>query len=75
MAVQVQLEAAGKLGPFITELKDQLRRAPVVHADETGTQVGITKHWMQTLTTNLLVLIAVHPRRGVQAIRDNPLSH
>src|SRR6202022_1541193 len=35
----VQLEAAGKLAPFITEIKHQLVGAPVVHADETGTRV------------------------------------
>jgi len=67
---QIQLEASGRLDPFMAELKTQLRRAPVVHADETGTQIGVTKHWMHTLTTNLLTLIAVHPRRGVEAIRD-----
>lgn len=66
----VQLEASGRLAPFVAELKAQLRRAPVLHADETGTQVGTTKHWMHTLTTNLLTLVAVHPRRGVEAIRD-----
>jgi hypothetical protein len=67
---QVQLEAAGQLAPFITELKAQLKAAPVLHADETGTQVGTAKHWMHTLTTNLLTLIAVHPKRGLEAIRD-----
>jgi transposase len=66
----VQLEAAGKLAPFIGELKGQLSASAVVHADETGTQVGTTTHWMHTLTTNLLTLIAVHPRRGAEAIRD-----
>ncbi|MHB1535083.1 MAG: IS66 family transposase [Acidimicrobiales bacterium] len=67
---QVQLEAAGRLAPFITELKDRLGAEPVVHADETGTAVRTTKHWMHTLTTNLLTLIAVHPKRGQEALRD-----
>jgi len=67
---QIQLEAAGKLYPFITGLKDLLGVAPVVHADETGTRVLTTKHWMHTLTTNLLTLIACHPKRGVEAFRD-----
>jgi transposase len=67
---QVQLEAAGKLAPFITELKDRLGDQPVVHADETGTQVGTTKHWVHTLTTNLLTLLVVHPKRGVEALND-----
>jgi transposase len=66
----VQAEAAGKLAPFLIDLKRRLRSEPVVHADETGTQVGVKKHWVHTLTTNLLALIAVHPQRGVEAIRD-----
>lgn len=67
---QVQQDAAGKLAPFLAVLKSALGTAPVVHADETGTQIGTTKYWMHTLTTNLLTLIAVHPKRGAEAIRD-----
>ena len=67
---QVQLEGAGKLAPFIIELRDRLGVEPVVHADETGTRVRTTKHWMHTLTTNLLTLIAAHPNRGRQALDD-----
>jgi transposase len=66
----VQLEAAGKLSGFITTLKDRLGEAPVVHADETGTRVGLTKHWVHTLATNLLTLLVVHPKRGVEALED-----
>jgi transposase len=66
----VQLEAAGKLAGFITTVKDQLGRAPVVHADETGTRVGVTKRWVHTLATNLLTLLVVHPKRGVEALND-----
>ena len=66
----VQAEAAGKLTPFLAWLKDRLSSEPVVHADETGTAVGTTKHWVHTLTTNLLTLIAVHPRRGAEALKD-----
>src|SRR5207237_3404595 len=56
--------------PFITELKDRLGQQPVVHADETGTRVRTTKHWMHTLSTRLLTLIAVHPKRGREALDD-----
>jgi transposase len=66
----VQLEAAGKLAGFITTVKDQLGRAPVVHADETGTRVGVSKRWVHTLATNLLTLLVVHPKRGVEALYD-----
>ena len=66
----VQAEAAGRLGPFITAVKAGLAQAPVVHADETGTRVGTTKRWVHTLATNLLTLLVVHPRRGVEAMED-----
>ncbi len=67
---QVQLEAAGRLAPFITRLKARLGSEPVVCADETGTRVGTTKQWVHTLTTRLLTLLVVHPRRGVAALED-----
>jgi len=54
----------------MTCLKDRLGSEPVVHADETGTRVRTTRHWVHTLTTNLLTLLAVHPRRGIDAIND-----
>ena len=66
----VQAEAAGRLTPFLAWLKDRLVKEPVVHADETGTAVGTTKHWAHTLTTKLLTLIAVHPKRGLEALTD-----
>jgi transposase len=67
---QVQAEAARGLDPFIAVLKDRLRGEPVVHADETGTRVRTIKHWMHTLSTELLTLIAVHPHRGIKALTD-----
>ncbi len=66
----LQAEAAGRLTPFLAWLRDRLQEEPVVHADETGTAVGTTKHWVHTLTTKLLTLIAVHPRRGIEALTD-----
>ncbi len=66
----VQAEAAARLTPFLAWLKDRLQSEPVVHADETGTAVGTTKHWAHTLTTKLLTLIAVHPKRGMEALKD-----
>jgi transposase len=68
--IGVQAQAATNLAPFMAELKARLGVCPVVHADETGTRVRTTKHWMHTLTTNLLTLVAVHPKRGAEAIRD-----
>ncbi len=71
---QVQLEAAGRLNPFIGAIKDQLRAAPVVHADETGTRVvtaeGVGRHWVHVACTELITLLSVHRRRGAEALLD-----
>jgi transposase len=66
----VQAEAAGKLAPFIKELKNQLEGEAVVHADETGTHVKLAKRWVHTLSTRLLTLLVVHPQRGIEALKD-----
>jgi transposase len=66
----VEAEAAGRLTPFLAWLKERLVEEPVLCADETGTAVGTTKHWAHTLTTNLLTLITVHPKRGLEALED-----
>ena len=47
-----------------------LAAAPVLHADETGTRVGVQQAWVHTLTRNLLTLLAVHPKRGREAFED-----
>jgi transposase len=67
---QVQLQAAAKLTGFIGDLKDRLAAEAVLHADETGTRVRTTKHWVHTVCSGLLTLIAVHPKRGRDALED-----
>jgi hypothetical protein len=67
---QLQAEAAGRLAPFITAVTEALAAEPVIHADETGTRVRTTKHWVHTVTTGILTLLVVHPKRGVDAMRD-----
>jgi hypothetical protein len=64
----LQLEAAGKLPFFLSTLKERLGAEPVLNADETGTRVRTTKHWVHTVTTGLLTLVAVDPKRGAQAL-------
>ena len=66
----LQAEAAGKLAPFLVEMKRRLAAEPVVCGDETGTRVGTAKQWVHTVTTGLLALLVVHPKRGVEAMAD-----
>jgi transposase len=66
----VQAEAAGRLQEFVDVVKAGLVVSPVLHADETGTRVGVDKRWVHTLTSNLLTLLVVHPKRGREAMAD-----
>jgi transposase len=66
----VQAEAAGRLEGFVEVVKAALCASPVLHADETGTRVGVDKRWVHTLASNLLTLLVVHPKRGVEAMED-----
>jgi transposase len=67
---KVQQEAAGRLEPFVKTVTDQLRESPVVHADETGTSVKTHKRWVHTVSTEMLTLLGVHEKRGVEAFCD-----
>ena len=42
----------------------------MLHADETGTRVGLAKAWVHTLTADRLTLLCVHERRGREALAD-----
>nr|WP_272867315.1 transposase [Ferrithrix thermotolerans] len=66
----LQAEAAGKLAPFLAEIKGRLAAEPVICADETGTRVGNAKQWVHTVATGLLTPLVVHPKRKVEAMRD-----
>jgi transposase len=64
---QVQQEAAGRLAAFVETVTEQLRDSPVVHADETGTRVKTHKRWVHTVATEMLTLLGVHEKRGLEA--------
>lgn len=42
----------------------------MLHADETGTRIGVRRAWVHTLSSNLATMLVVHPKRGVEALRD-----
>jgi transposase len=64
---QVQQQAAGRLAPFVDTVTEQLQGSPVVHADETGTSVKTHKRWVHTVGTEMLTLLGVHEKRGLEA--------
>ena len=65
------LEAAERLGPFLTATAQQLaNRESVLHADETSFNLNGKRHWLHTLCNERWTLIQAHPNRGKQAMDD-----
>jgi len=61
-------DAASRLARFMARLADLLGKAPVVHADETSTRVGVRADWVHTISTEWLTYLAHHRKRGLEAI-------
>jgi len=65
---QMVMDGGGRLGVFLSVVKDLLRQAPAVHFDETGARVEGSLHWVHVASTTLLTLLDCHKRRGTKAI-------
>jgi transposase len=63
-------EAADGLSGFIAELREQLRAADLLHADETSTRVSGATYWAHVASTDLLTLLHCHKTRGMDAVTD-----
>jgi len=61
-------EGAAMLDGFLGEVQAQLRRAKVVHADETGLRVNALLAWVHAVSTTDLTLYHLDTRRGVTAM-------
>lgn len=61
-------EGAERLDAFLASLRDQLGRADVVHADETGLRVEASLYWVHSVSTALFTLYHLDKRRGVVAM-------
>ena len=56
--------AARAAAPTYTQLREQVRNAPVVTPDETGWRVGGERHWLWTFVTPETTVYAICPGRG-----------
>ncbi|MGB7922641.1 MAG: IS66 family transposase [Pyrinomonadaceae bacterium] len=52
------------------EIKEQLRRSQIVHADETGLRVATKLHYVHVACTDRLTHYSSHPRRGTRAMDE-----
>jgi transposase len=60
-------QAAQTLEPVEAQIKTALRRAPVVHSDETGVRRVGALAWAHVASTARLTHYAIHAKRGVAA--------
>jgi transposase len=63
-------EAAAGLTSFLDDLRAQLAREDVLHADETGSRISGARYWFHVACNDMLTLLDCHPKRGVEAMRD-----
>lgn len=66
--VNINQRCAGKLVPFIEDLKKVLSVQEALHTDETGYYYKGARNWLHTLATEKHTLYMPHPTRGREAI-------
>jgi len=62
------LQAYNGLARFEDWAKQQLIASPVMHADETGTNIGGKRHWLHNVSSTSLSQLYPHEKRGREAM-------
>ena len=62
--------ASEKLGGTWVEIRERIRQASVVYADETSFRVGGKKWWLWTFTTETDTLLVMRPSRGEGVVAE-----
>lgn len=68
--VNVTKKLYKKLEEFEHNLKEQLKKADVLHTDESGMRSQGKTNWVHTASTEQLTHFAIHKKRGTQAAID-----
>jgi transposase len=63
-------EAYHLLADFESRAKDELAASELVHADETGINIGGKGHWLHGVSNDLWTLYHPHEKRGTEAMND-----
>ena len=56
--------------PSLEGIRQELLKADLLHADETGLRVKSKTEWLHVLSNSQLTYYAVHPKRGQIALRE-----
>lgn len=68
--IAIQQEAAHRFSPIVEGIKDALKLAPAIHADETGMYVAGKCKWLHVAATETLTWMGAHDKRGKVAFDD-----
>jgi len=63
-------EAMKRLGPTVERIKELLRRAKLLHGDETGIHIKKLLHWIHVACTSFLTYYSWHRKRGKEALES-----
>ena len=63
-------EAFERLADFENRAKQQLAASELVHADETGINIGGKGHWLHSASNERWTLFQPHTKRGTDAMND-----
>jgi len=65
-----QVKSYKNLEEYETEIKKQLLKSGILHADETGVRLNGKLHWMHVLSNQFISYFGYHQKRGKEAIDD-----
>lgn len=63
-------EAFDRAADFEHWVKDRLGESALIHADETGINIGGKRHWLHCASNDRLTWLEPHEKRGQQAMDD-----
>jgi transposase len=55
---------------FERQVKEDLGKSEIVHADETGLKINGKNHWLHTLCNERYTFLGIHARRGYAALEE-----
>jgi transposase len=61
---------SNRLKPYEDMIKEDIKKEPVIHCDETGVNVKGRLVWMHTVSTTLRTYYLLHAKRGKDAMDD-----
>ena len=68
--LDITRRVADQIEPVYEKIKQEVRDAAVVNADETGHKIKGVKHWVWTFVATVAILFMIRPSRGQGPIKE-----